>query len=453
MTDRYPFKEDYQDLLLATLCQHQDSIGYLATALKPAYFSGVYSTLTAKCALDYYAAQNRFPTFIVLAELVREKAAPLNPSDADLAQTYVQKLATLDTSDYLYIRDTIVKFAQERALVDAIRKSVELLKEDKVPDDGFSTMFAEAMRVGTNLDDLGYVLHADADRVIDKVTDVRYGIPTGYPLLDRIWRHGWGPGWLIVPLAPPKRYKTAFCINLAMNMVSPAIGDDVFYYACELNQELAMVRAMCHLARLPDDYLYDSKEKFRKAVKSAMQDKVAGNLLFKSFASKGAKISDIRAHARTAISQLKLRPKAMFIDYAETVMPSDKRDPEYRQQANIYVEARALGSEFNCPVIMPDRCNKETVDKDVPDMKGFQGSFEKAGVTDVAIGLCSTEEEYRDGIIRFFNFINRHGRAYQHLRGKVDPQTWQVEIHEQIPFEPDSDRKRRKGPSLPAELL
>ena len=391
--DQFSFDDDYQNLVLACLVKKQDSLAHLAAALKPSYFTGVYSTMAAKCMLDYYAAQSRFPTFIVLAELLRAQVAQLKPDDQELAQTYVQKLSSLDTSDYLYVRDTLVRFAKERAVIGAIHKSVELLKEGKLPSDGFAGMFTEAMQVGSNLDDLGYVLHADSDKVIDKVTDVKYGLPTGYKLLDKIWRHGWGPGWLVVPLAPPKRYKTGLCINLAMNVIGPAIAENVFYYACELNQEQAMVRAMVHLAKLPEDYMYDSKEKFREAVKKAMQQKVAGNLLFKSFSSKGAKMGDIRAHAKTAISQLGIKPRLIVIDYAETVQPSDKKEAEYRQQANIYVEARALASELGVTVVMPDRCNKETVDKAVPDMKGFQGAFEKAGVVDIAqIGRASCRE-------------------------------------------------------------
>jgi replicative DNA helicase len=463
-SDTFHYSSDFQELILASLIQHQDKLSFLAPALKSSYFSGVYATLAAKAALDYNSTRGRFPSFIVLSEMLRAQVSQLNPGDADLAQSYVKRLSEMDTADYLYVRDNLLKFAKERAVVGAIHQSVEILKKGELPPDGFAKLFVEAMQVGENLDDLGYILHADTDAVVDKVTKVGYGISTGYALLDRIWKHGWGPGWLVVPLAPPKRYKTAFAINLALNMVGPAIGEDIIYYACELNQEQAMVRAMVHLAKLPEDYMYESPVKFKEAVKTALQGKVAGNLLFKSFASKGAKMSDLRAHARSAIAQLKIKPKAIFIDYAETVQPSDKREAEYRQQANIYVEARALASEFGVTVIMPDRCNKDTVDKATPDMKSFQGAFEKAGVVDVALGLCATDEEYRNYVIRVFNFLNRHGRAYQHLRGVVDPQTWRFELQEEVPYEPEANDKPKKrgggsgsdshaGRRIPAELL
>ena len=77
---------------------------------------------------------------------------------------------------------------------------------------------------------------------------------------------------------------------------------------------------------------------------------------------------------------------------------------------------------------MPDRCNKETVDRPTPDMKAFQGAFQKGAIVDVAFGLCATEDEMKANVLRWFNFLNRHGQAYQHIAGKVKPDTWLVEL-------------------------
>jgi hypothetical protein len=141
-----------------------------------------------------------------------------------------------------------------------------------------------------------------------------------------------------------------------------------------------------------------------------------------------------------------------------------KRTSEHRAQSEVYIEARALGAEMNCPVIMPDRCNRETVEKTVPNMASFQGAFEKAGIVDLGIGLCGSEKEYQEHIIRFFIFLNRHGEASQHFRSTVDPKTQQIGEWIKIPWNPEEDdenqggghghkgnRYKRKKP--PAELI
>lgn len=453
----FKYTEEYQDLFLSCLVTRSAEFDFLTNELKAEYLTGVQATLAAKCLLDYRKAYSRYPSWAVLRELAAREVAKLGDRDVEAAHTYIDKIRQLPTEDWEHVRDNIASFLRERACIVALQKCVKLLQEDKVPDGGIAPLLEEAWRVGENLNDLGVVFHADIDTVVAKVTQVDYGIFTGYPMLDRIWRNGWGPGWLIALLAPPKRFKTTVSLNLACNMVSPAIGGDVIYYACEIDQELAMVRAMCRIAGIKQDYMYENPGKFSQDVKDAMRSSVAGNLLFKSFPAKSAKISDIRAHAKTAVKQLGLKPKAIYIDYAETVAPDDvaKNDPEYRRSAAVYTGARALGQELGCCVVMPDRCNRETTDAPVPNMTSFQGAFEKAGIVDVAIGLCSTEEEYRQNLLREFVFLNRHGPAFQHFRGPVDPTSYRVEINEEIEFEPEEpkpSRGSRRRSTVPAEL-
>jgi replicative DNA helicase len=255
-------------------------------------------------------------------------------------------------------------------------------------------------------------------------------------------------------------HNTAFCINLAMNMIENT-GSPVFYYPCEISQELAAVRCLCNLTDLPFDMIYQNKKTFTEKALQMANERLNSTLLIKGFPSRAATISgDIRSHALTASARFGVKPKAIIIDFAETVKPSSdpKRTSEWRAQGEIYLEARALGSEFGCPVILPDRCNKETVDLAVPSMKSFQGSFEKAGIVDVAIGLCATDDEYAQNIIRYFVFLNRHGTAYQHFRGNVEPRSMTMSILEKLEWRPEEDqggerpghrlRRRRQRPPL-----
>lgn len=459
MPDIMKMREDFQDLILASMIKYPSEFMYVTAAMQPKYFSGVLPTLCARAMFDHAKKYNRFPTWEVLQQCLEDETSRMPDAEITGVQDYVNKLKGLDVSDWVCVRDKIAGWLRERALINTVVKAVGMLKEDKIPPDGYSSMFLEAMQVGQNLDDLGYLLNTDVDKILAKVMDVDYGLPTGFPLLDTIWKRGWGPGWLVVPAAPPKTFKTTLALNLALNVASPIIGQNVFYYACEINAEQAAVRAMCNLAGLGEDYLYEDSEKFTEAVKKAMGAKLKGQLLFKSFASKRATIADIRAHAHIAASQLGIKPRLIIIDYAETIQPREQgrdREPEYRQQSGIYVDARALACEFGATVVMPDRVNRETVNLEVPSITALQGAFEKAGVVDVAFGLCATPEEQQNNTIRLFNFINRHGPAGQHLRGHVDPETWRIQFLEQIPHQPKKTQQqmlRRPRGRQPLETM
>ena len=455
--ETFNFTPEFQNLILACLVRHPEKFTRYGQILNPRHFIGSHATLLARLALEYNTQRSRFPTFPVLEQLALDEMHSEGQDErgGELSE-YVRQLTELDTADVEHVTDRVVMFAKERATLAAIRQSIEDIKAGTVPEAGLVKRFEDVLKIGQDLEDMGYILHVDAERVIRKITENRYGIRTGFYQLDQIWKNGWAPGWLVSFLAPPKRWKTTMALNLALNMIGPTIGEDVIYYTCEISQEFALAKCLYNLSMQSSTELYETTETFIQRAIASIQQQVAGNLLVKGYASKTATISMMKIHAKTAIQQLGIRPKAIIIDYAETVRPSDKNQSEHEQAASIFTEARAMGHELGCVVVMPDRCNRETVSLTVPNMKSFQGAFQKSGIVDVAIGLCATDAEYLNNIVRWFVFLNRYGSAYQHIRGKVDPERSRLEMIEEIPYEPEdaSPSRRRDGPAstLPNEL-
>lgn len=436
----YDFPPDFQDTILACLVKHPESFDRFGNILKPTYFGSVLPTVVSRTVLDYRKKYGTYPDWPTIELLSGEELRKIRP-DENLAgvRDYIKSLKRIRTRDVDFVASRVVDFARYQAVVDAVKQTLDKATEREKFDSSIVQVFTDAINVGTDLSDDGYLLHEDADRVLDILAKPDYGVKTGYPQWDAIWKRGWCPGWLIVPLAPPKRYKSALCINLMLNMVSPAIGEDVFYYACEISQELAVARCLYNLTGKTEESLIDSPEMFREIARASIREKIAGNCLIKGYPSKSVTISDIKAHAQRQIRQHGFAPKAIFIDYAETVASSNGKASEHEQKAQVFTEARAMGAELGCAIIMPDRCNRETVDKAVPNMKSFQGAFQKAGIVDAAIGLCATEREYKENILRSFVFLNRHGAAFQHFKGTVCPEIMQISVGEDIPFDPDEE--------------
>ena len=606
--EKYPFDADFQDMLLACIINHPEKFLHNANTLNSSYFSGTPRVATARALFKYWRENSSFPRREVLRQVIYDGIERATESkEEDTISTYVTRLLDMETSDVKFVAAKTVEFARERAVYIAIEKSFLIYKDGKTPEGGFTKLFEDALKVGMNLHDIGYDIGpggGDVDLILDKITAQGYGTPTGYPDFDKIWPTGWGPGWLIAILAPPKRLKclglgtrvmlydgstkavediqicdqlrgddsvprtvsacgkgygplyrvtqaggmsyvcndvhilcvrdeigtvleitakeyaessegfkccwcgyrqqggsvtrcatdvayvgegdyygfeidgnrrflledftvthnTTLVINLAMNMIERP-DSPVFYYPCEISQELAAARCLSNLSELPLSSIYRDKVGFRAEVISQSNKWLKSNLLVKGFGSGSATISgDIRAHATMSRTQLGRKPKAIIIDFAETVKPSSdaKHTSEHRAQGQIYLEARALAAEMECPVILPDRCNKETATKTVPDMTGFQGSFEKAGIVDVGIGLCSTPQEQKDNQIRYFVFLNRHGVAGKHFGGRYLPDKMQMTIDRELEWnvedtdeKPYKDKKGKKGghSHLPKELI
>jgi hypothetical protein len=65
------------------------------------------------------------------------------------------------------------------------------------------------------------------------------------------------------------------------------------------------------------------------------------------------------------------------------------------------------------------------------------------------MGLCATDAEFMNDIMRWFIFLNRHGKAFQHFRGKIEPEIMRMTIDKEIDYDPDAEveeNKDRNGP-------
>jgi replicative DNA helicase len=441
--DKYNFSDDFQDLLLACMLRHQHEFAVQGEIIAPKFFNGAAAFDACYEIKDYAKTYGKFPTFTMLGNLVYQRYATRNPDRAKECVEYIKKLAQIKTDNVVGVRDLVVKFSRERAVQSALRVAMDASYKGEEVKGGLIKLFEDALATGSNMEDIGIWLHNDQDLVREKLESVDFGVRTGFEKLDNVWKRGWGKGWLIVPLAPPKRYKSTFCLNLALNMANSTNQASVFYYACEIDQELAMMRALLNITGETEEVMFDKrKEQFWIKAKQLADSEVVGDIMFKSFPAKTATIAQIQAHATNVIKQTGIQPRAIVIDYAETIRPSeDKGVSDWRQQAEIYTSARAMGHKLGCCIIMPDRCNADAVERKVPSMKSFQGSFEKAGIVDAAIGLCATEAEHQQGICRYFIFINRHGPQYLHFRGKVDPAKYKMTIDEEIEYDPEAEEE------------
>lgn len=445
-TERYNYSDDFQSQIQACQVRHSEVFSGFGTVIEPRFFNGDAAIQTAFVLHDYFKQYGFYPTFATLADLVFSKFARTQPDKAGEYVDYITKLTETDVRDVEHIQASVVNFARERALYNAIKIILLAKQEGKEVEGGIIKLVEDALSTGADINALGFDLGDDLENVIDRTTKIDYGVKTGFEPFDKLWRNGWPAGWLISILAPPKRFKTCCALNLAMNMASAAVGADVIYFACEIGQDLAARRVLQAMTGQTTDELFTNPEQFKVISRNAWQQNMAGRLWFKSFPSKTTTVMELQATAKNIMRHHNLKPRAVFVDFAETVRPSNtaKNVPDWRQQADIYTEVRAMGSALGCCTVLPDRCNKETVGRKTPSMKSFQGSFEKAGIVDAAIGLCQTDEEYLDKIIRYFIFLNRHGAECKHYTGTVNGEIMRLSVDCEIGYEPEQDEKAER---------
>ena len=191
---------DFQDALLACIIAHPDKFMLSAGTLNSAYFSGIPRIATARAMFDYWRKTSMFPSPEILEQIVydaitrsveRDSDRNAESKEVDNIAAYAKRLLTIDTRHVDVIASKVVEFARERALFIAIQKSLEFHAAKKTPPSGWTAMFEDALKIGLNLEDRGYIIKGgdggDINLILDKVSKHGYGTPTGYAELDRLW--------------------------------------------------------------------------------------------------------------------------------------------------------------------------------------------------------------------------------------------------------------------------
>ena len=186
MAENFHYDREFQDSILVHFLADPDKFLCYGEVLKPSYFEGAQATIVAYALLNYVKEYGKVPSWPVLKQTAIEQNKKLSLANDDEVLSYVARLREMDTTDSEFVVKKVVSFARERATLGAIRQAIDLMKENKTPDDGFVKLFQDALQVGQNLEDLGLLFHADYREVIDKITKVDYGTPTGYRQWDQL---------------------------------------------------------------------------------------------------------------------------------------------------------------------------------------------------------------------------------------------------------------------------
>lgn len=150
--ETFNFTQDFQNLILACVLKRPEFAKY-AAVIKPMFFTGSVSTLTARAIFDYHKKRQTYPSEEVLLQLVADEAKKQGDDSNDLAE-YVTKLFKIKTSkEWEEVHEKVLNFCRERMVLRALTLSVDHFKEGTQPEGGYVKLFEEAVAVGVELED------------------------------------------------------------------------------------------------------------------------------------------------------------------------------------------------------------------------------------------------------------------------------------------------------------
>lgn len=276
----------------------------------------------------------------------------IRATDFDIAKNY----------DYLY--QETETYLQEKSVKTAILDSVDIINAKK--DIGrIRTILEDAMCKSLKVD-LGLEYFKNiGDRLRKAFSNDVNRIPSYFPQLDEYINGGFPPYTLNMIIARIHGHKSAFMANMSARQVIQ--GHNVVTISLEMSQEMYAQRYDGIYSGLNINRMYLDKAlkvNLMKALsKKAVENK--GRLFIKELPTGKASVNDFRIYLRE-LTMRHIKPHIVFCDYMNLMKPSYRAKKDmYSDVKDIAEELRALGLEFQCPIVSVSQLNREGSD-DIP---------------------------------------------------------------------------------------
>lgn len=251
----------------------------------------------------------------------------------------------------LYLRDKAIK--------DAVRRSVEVIDQRQDTSE-IRRMVEQALCRTININ-LGLNYFGDlGPRLTRMFTDETQRLKTYFPALDEILNGGFPPKTLSVFVAKIHGFKS----NVMANMIARQVmnGKNIALASLEMSEDMFAQRFDGIYSLLDINRFYFNrrlKEQLVARLRAIKDLPGRGNLYIKAFPTGKASVNDFRTWVRELMMR-GVELDGFFFDYLNLMSSTEvsKSDNTYNSVKSIAEETRAMGFEFDIPMISVSQLNR-----------------------------------------------------------------------------------------------
>lgn len=362
--------------------------------IKEEYFTDKPYSIIFKLIYDYVEKYNAIPTKEALY-IDLSKSREVNETEYATIKNKIAGLVSNETTDLQWLVDHTEKFCQERALFNAIRKSIGIMdntEKGNLDKGSIPKLVQDALNVSFDTS-IGHDLLEDWEIRYELYHKVENKVPFDIEKLNTITKGGFSRKTLNVFLGGTGVGKTlCMCHMAAANMVA---GRNVLYITLEMAEEKIAERIDANLLNVNlNDLTTLTKEEYQKAV-TDIKDKTVGKLIIKEYPTATVNSS----HFRFLLTELRLKkefvPDIIYVDYLNLCTSSRIKmsgKDSYGYIKAISEELRGLAVEFNLPIVSATQLNREGFTNSDADLTHTSESFGLPQTADFMAVLISTEE-------------------------------------------------------------
>ena len=402
-----------ETLILKNLIHNDEYARKVLPFLNKDYFEEHTDKLLYEHVDTFITKYNNLPTKEAL--VIELENSSLNDTEFDNVTellTHVDGQNTDEKPDIQWLLETTERFCQDKAIYNAVVKSIKILDEpDKTNDDKgvIPELLTDALSVSFD-PHIGHDYFLDSDDRYLFYHRVEKKIPFDLEFFNKITQGGLSTKTLNVALAGTGVGKSLFMCPQASSCLSQ--GHDVLYITLEMSEERIAERIDANLLNIGlNDLVSLPKTMYEKKI-DELKKTIKGRLIIKEYPTAAAGSN----HFRTLLNELNLKrnftPDIIFIDYLNICSSSRIRTGQYVNSYSyikaIAEELRGLAVEYDVPIMSATQTNRQGFQNTDIGLEDTSESFGLPATADFMFAIISNENLDEAGQILIKQLKNRY---------------------------------------------
>ena len=405
--------------ILTNLIFNEDYLRQAIAHLNEDYFLDTEYREVFK-AISEYTTKYNAPPSISAIKIALQDNRRITEDLYEKCEQLVNSFKTdLTAADLTWLVDTTEKFCKEKAVYNAIMKSIQIIDgtEKEFTVDSLPSILSDALSVGFD-NSIGHDYVGDAESRYEFYHRHEEKLPFDLDYFNKITEGGLTNKTLNIALAGTGVGKSLFMCHVAAGAI--AAGKNVLYITLEMAEERIAERIDANLMDVSIGDLRDLSHEMYSDRIEKIKNKVNGRLIIKEYPTATAHTG----HFRALLEELKLKqdmtPDIIFVDYLNICVSQRLRANaganSYTIIKSIAEEMRGLAVEYNLPIVSATQTTRGGYNNSDVDLTDTSESFGLPATADLMFALISTEELEEQGHMMVKQLKNRYSDPTRNKR-------------------------------------
>ena len=400
--------ERIEDTILRNLFCNEQYYRKVVPHLNEEYFQDPVEKIIFEEILQFSGKYNKMPT----KEVLRIDLG--NRTDLN-EETYKQASVKLETLtdeliDYEWLVDSTEKWCQDRAIYNALLKSVQIAdgNDEKLSKDAIPSILQDAL--GVSFDEhIGHDYIESSDDRYEFYHREEEKMPFDLEKFNYITKGGLPNKTLNIALAGTGVGKSLFMCHMASACLLQ--GKNVLYITMEMSEEKIAERLDANCLNISIKDITDLPKVMFDSKITDLTKRTQGKVIIKEYPTASAHAG----HFKALLNDLKLKkafkPDIIFIDYLNICASSRYKGHivnSYTYVKAIAEELRGLAVEFDLPIVSATQTTRAGFGASEPELTDTSESFGLPATADLMFALISSEELEAENRLKVKQLKNRY---------------------------------------------